>query len=160
MENGRVLVRDRPGAWWFLSFLFVTVSSAFLYLAATERTLPAWQTGLVALMGIAGLGAGIWFCAQSPRTTISVDETAGLLRITRSGITGRSHRDIPLDSIRRIVIERRDDDDGYGMSRPLLQLNDGEQVLLSVLWRHGDVDTRLIVDSIVQVQPRLAPQKN
>lgn len=153
----RVLCRDKPGAWWFLVFLFVTVSLCFLYLGVTEHsTIPLWQSTLVILFAFAGIGAGIWLATQSPLSTTLLDEADGHLIIRRFGIGHPKVTRIPVASIRKVVIEERKDDEGYDMSRPALLLTDGGTVLLSLLWRHGEVDTLHVARSVVAAVPRLS----
>jgi hypothetical protein len=153
----RMLVRDKPAAWWFLAVLFVIVSLGFLYLGIKERdTLPAWQPPLFILFALGGVAAGVWLGRESPLSTIFLDEADGALIVSRFGIGGHSEFRVPADSIRKVIIEERKDDEGYDMTRPALLLKDGESVRLSLLWRHGDVDTLHIARHVVKAIPRLA----
>jgi hypothetical protein len=153
----RLLVRDKPGLWWILAFMFVGVSLALLYLGVREGpTLPWWQTALIILLGVGGTVAGLWIAAYAPLTSILIDEAGQTLVVHRRGIRGRQVHRIPVSSIRKVTIEKRDDDEGYPMTRPALALSDGEQLLLSLLWRHGEVDSLHIARSVVAAVPRLA----
>lgn len=153
----RLLVRDKPALWWILAAMFVGVSLALLYLGVRERhALPWWQSALIVLLGSGGTVAGLWIAAYAPLSTILIDDAEQTLVVRRSGIRGRQLHRVTVSSIRAVVIAHRDDDEGYPMTRPALALRNGEQLLLSLLWRHGETDTLEIARSVVAAVPRLA----
>ena len=136
--EGDTTIRDNPGCVWFVAGLFLFVGTIFvlgpLGLFTNNAEVPPWTRGLALIMGLVGVGTGVWLFWRSPRVTTTVDVRQRRVIIQERGLAGRRERVVELGEIADVIVAEKPDGDGDPTYQPHLILRSGEHVALSQIW--------------------------
>jgi hypothetical protein len=140
-RGAEFVLEDSPGVHWALGLLFLGVGTIFvlgplgLFVHAESVT---WFQGAAAMvMGSCAVLAGLWVLKGAPRSRLVLSRASGRVRITRTGIAGRTVSEWPAAEVAGIrVLERKDDEDN-DIFQIHLVLGAGGSQAVSQLWTHG-----------------------
>jgi hypothetical protein len=88
-------------------------------------------------MGACGVVAGLWVLRESPRSRLVLSRASARVRITRTGIQGRSICEWPASEITEVQVRDRKDNEGAGVLQIQIILNTGTAEPVSQLWTHS-----------------------
>lgn len=147
---GRWRLVDRPGGVWLFCLFFVVVGGIgwFASIAALIAA-PGPMPLLAALLSTAAIGAGVIGIDQVPRTRVHVDTRSHRLVVERRGLR-RQGRTVPFAEIRDVTLATDRDADGDEVVRPMIILNDGARVALSMLWQRDRAAVQHLADTLRQ----------
>ncbi|RME87653.1 MAG: hypothetical protein D6770_08910 [Anaerolineae bacterium] len=139
MNSQRLTLRERPTGWWFIGIIATALT---LFIAYAEKSLA------IALIGIA---IGLLSFLLPSVLTITADKSTGLLTLTYRSPWRQSVKEIPLDEILAVIVERLESSDEEGRRytyRVAIVLRNGERVPLHSYYdsnrgRHEETARRL-----------------
>lgn len=147
-----ITIQDRPGCFWLFGLFFVLVGGIFvvgatgLFSNLEEVSLPV--RGLTFLMGMAGVGAGLYVIADAPRSRAVCDFQSHVFTVHQKGLLRGRTGIIPFDEIQTVFAEQSEDTDGGEIYRPALQLLDGRIVPVSQLWNHNRTEVERVINEL------------
>lgn len=147
---GRWCLVDRPGGVWLFCLFFVVAGGlgAFASIAALIAS-PGPEPLVTALISTAAIAAGVVGIDQVPRTRVHVDTQARRVTIERRGLR-RQDRTLPFAEIREVALATDRDADGDEVVRPMIVLNDGACVPLSMPWQRDRAAVQHLADTLRQ----------
>jgi hypothetical protein len=136
----QLTLHDSPGCYWLFGLFFIAVGSLFvagplgLFSDLEEVSVPVRAVTL--LLGLAGVGAGIYVIYGAPETQTVFDAQTGEVRLKRRGLFRRETIEHSLSEIAAVYVEEGQDSEGDAIYRPTMRLWTGDEIRLSALWLH------------------------
>ena len=137
---GELRLSDAPGLYWLLGLLFVGLGAvavaAPLGLATNAGDLPPWGRLASVAMGLSLIGGGAWTLLRAPYSRVRLDVAGRCGAVIRAGVAGRSVQRFDFAAVAEVDVEATEDDEGHPIYRPVLRLQNGDRLPLSLLWQH------------------------
>lgn len=133
---------ETPGCLWFIGLFFMFVGGIFVYGALgglkDYQSQSPWMLAAALLMGLCGVGTGIWIIYGAPLTKIVVDRINDELTITKRGLFGKRETVYAFEEIKyfRLIEER--DDEGAPVWSVGMELIDEELIKITSLPSHSE----------------------
>lgn len=151
--DGQILIaREFPVLWWMASALFLGVGSLFVagplgLMTDIDRVSPPLRF-VIAIFGLLACGTGIYIAHEGPPTILQLDRARSTAQIRRGWLALFAPRTVPLDDLRFLRVEERDDDEGariYRLSYPT-HADPGWRPLST--WSHDPKQIRAVATTI------------
>ena len=155
LSDGLTLT-DSPGCFWFLGGFFCAVGAAAI-LAAISSLSGSHSAGAVfvtAILGLAGIGAGIYIIYNAPASRVMISRTRNLLTVSHRGLLRRQEQSFPLSSIQCVYLVEGKDVDGDPVFTIRFQLSDGRELPLTHLWLHNSARLEDTLNRLSEHLPR------
>jgi hypothetical protein len=147
---------DSPGCFWFFGFFFCFVGGAAIIAAISsglqEHSLG--QTLITAFLGLAAIGAGIYFIYNAPASRVVLSRKRNLLTVSHRGLLRRQEQSYSLSSIRCVYLLESEDTDGDPVYKISIQVADGHELPLSHLWLHNSAQLEGSLAHLSEYMPR------
>jgi hypothetical protein len=148
----QLVVRDSAGCFWLFGLFFVCIGGLFvlgpLGLFTNRDQVPLWVNLLSIVLGLMGIGAGIYVWRGAPFTTIVFDRRRAQVQIERRWLFIRSMTQYAWQDISEIHLREDKDSDGDPIYRIEIVLHSGECVPLSQLWLFIKSEQEAALDAI------------
>jgi hypothetical protein len=130
---------DSPGCFWFFGFFFCLVGGAAIIAAISSglQEHSIGQTLIIAALGLAAIGAGIYIIYNAPASRVMISRTRNLLTVSHRGLLRRQEQSYSLSSIQYVYLLESEDTDGDPVYKISMRLADGQELPLSHLWLHN-----------------------
>jgi hypothetical protein len=135
----RLVLSDSPGCFWLFGGFFCLVGGGAVAAASASQNgaYPAWQVAFGIVMGLVGLGTGLYLIYDAPASRVILTRHDGMLTILRRGIFRRVQERFALSSVSSIYLVQGKDIDGDPVFTLRMELQDGRETPLTHLWIHN-----------------------
>ena len=134
-----LILRDQPGCIWGLGVFFLLIGALFvlgpLVLFSDRAEQPWTVNGLAVVMGLAGVGAGVWVL-RVPLTTITFDRLDRAVTVRSWGLRRERNRRWTFAQVAGFQVVEEKDSEGDPVYRLQMELHGGEMVWLTYVHLH------------------------
>jgi hypothetical protein len=134
-----LIVSDAPGCFWIFGGFFLLIGGIAGAAVVGSRITPhpLSQLLLGSVMGLLAIGAGLYFIYQSPASRVVINTSEGSITISRRGLLRSQKERHDLGTIHSVYLVQKEDIDGDPVFALRIQLQDGREVPLTLLWIHA-----------------------
>ncbi len=134
-----LMISDAPGCFWVFGGFFLLIGgvAGAAVFASRITAHPLSQLLLGSVMGLLAIGAGLYFIYRSPASRVVIKTSEGSITISRRGLLRRQQERYDLSTIHSVYLVQKEDIDGDPVFSIRIQLQDGREVPLTLLWIHA-----------------------
>ncbi|MEK7723297.1 MAG: hypothetical protein AAB336_03035 [Acidobacteriota bacterium] len=103
-----LIIKENPGCLWIFGLFFAAFGVLFVYGAFNGFVIfgiqTPWAANLTFLLGLLGIGIGIWTIYKTPISNLEIDKTQNQVSLTRWGIFGKQTIFYNFDEIERFCL--------------------------------------------------------
>lgn len=140
--QNNLIIKENPGCLWIFGLFFAAFGGLFIYGGLNGfyffGTQSDWAVALTFLLGLAGIGIGLWVIYQNPINNLEINKPKSSVAITRWGIFGKRVEVFHFDEIERFCLLERGNNQNLTAWDFGLQLIDGEQIAITSLGTHAE----------------------
>lgn len=161
-ETGNeLIVRETPGCLWIFGLFFAFVGGMFVYGSlggfVNYDQHELWMLALSLLMGLTGIGVGIWIIYGAPVTKVVINRLDDTVLMTRYGLFGKRESFYDLDEIERFCLVEEKDDEGGNIWFLGMKLTGAETIKISTFASHDELFTGNFVFQINEFTRKQIP---
>lgn len=162
--GNELIVRETPGCLWIFGLFFAFVGGMFVYGSlggfVDYARHELWMLMLALLMGLIGVGVGVWIIYGAPITKVVVNRIENTVLLTRYGLFGRRESFYDFDEIERFCLVEEEDDEGNDIWFLGMKLAGAETIKISSLASHDERFTSHFVFQINEfARKQIAPSE-
>ena len=137
-----LIIKENPGCLWLFGLFFAAFGILFVYGAFNGFVLfgiqAAWAVGLTFLLGLLGIGIGIWVIYENPINNLAIDKVENEVTLTRWGVFGKRATVYHFDEIERFSLLENNPRNGSTNWTFGIELIDGEKIPITSLGIHAE----------------------
>jgi hypothetical protein len=140
-KQERLVLRDTPGSLWLAGAAFIFLATIFIskgvaLLIEVEHS-PLWVAGLVLLLGLFGLLAGVGAIMRNPMIAAEFNPERNLVEVRKQGLLPSQPVEVPLQYIAGVEVAEFQSQQGDHSYCLQLTTTNGQKIPLSATWTQG-----------------------
>lgn len=138
----KLIIKENPGCLWIFGLFFAAFGILFVYGAFNGFVLfgiqTPWAANLTLLLGLVGIGIGIWTIYQTPISNLEIDNSQNQVILKRWGIFGKRTAVFNFDEIERFCLLENNAGNGSTNWAFGIELVDGEKIPITSLGNYPE----------------------
>jgi hypothetical protein len=144
-----ITISDPWGCFLFFGLLCFYIGAFTIMIAFGVGPLPHCQVLLASFMATVEVATGLYIFYQSGGSQVQVDVPNRRLRIIRRGLPRLRHEAYDFSAIRSVYLLQGKDFHGYVVFTIRMQLQDGREVPLTLLWFYESEHLAILLAQLV-----------
>lgn len=141
-SQDEIIITETPGCFWIIGLFFAFIGGIFVYGSGggfvDYGRHPPWLLGITFVMGMIGVGSGVWFIYNAPITKVVINRDRKTVIMSRWGLFGRRDFLYHFDDIARFCLIAGRDDEGSLIWTFGMELADGEMIPITSIGSHAE----------------------